>query len=258
VSLARHWYIRCDLTDIDPTLIREVNLLCLDAGNTVVFLEHERLAAECGRAGFNSSAQSLVRAEGEAKLAIECGEGIEVGWSQARVPGAHGWSIVVGTMLHRAGLPTSRVAPLLDALWSAHARRNFWSVVPAGLRVALDGLRATGVRVAVVSNSEGTLAGLFEDLGILDAFDLVVDSGVAGVEKPDPGIFRIVLERFGIPAARALHLGDTYATDVLGARAAGVRVALIDPYGHFDGRHPDVLRVPGAREVANAIALARA
>lgn len=246
------------MTDIDPTLIREVDLLCLDAGNTVVFLEHDRLATECARAAFNPSAQSLVRAEGEAKVAIECGEGIDVGWSQARVPSARGWGIVVGTMLHRAGLPTSRVTGLLDALWSAHAERNFWSVVPEGLHLALDGLRASGVRIAVVSNSEGTLAGLFEDLGILGAFDLVVDSGVAGVEKPDPGIFRIVFERFGIPAARALHLGDTYATYVLGARAAGVRVALIDPYGHFHGRHPDVLRVPGAREVANAITQARA
>jgi HAD superfamily hydrolase (TIGR01509 family) len=245
------------LSEIDATLVHDVDLLCLDAGNTVVFLEHDRLAAECAREGFATSANALIGAEGEAKCAIECGEGLGVGWSQAHVPSARGWGLVVGTMLCRAGLAAERIPRLLDALWLAHSRRNLWSLVPNGLCEALDGVRATGVRVAVVSNSEGTLEKLFDDLGILANFDLVIDSGIAGIEKPDAGIFRVALEHFGVSAARALHLGDTYATDVLGARAAGMRVALIDPYDHFAGRHPDVLRVPGAPQVADAIARAR-
>ena len=245
------------LPEIDATLLYDVDLLCLDAGNTVVFLEHERLAAECARVGFATSAQALIVAEGEAKCAIEAGQGLDVAWSQAHVPGARGWGLVVGTMLGRAGLATADTARLLDALWRVHSHRNLWSLVPHGLGDALDALRATGVRVAVVSNSEGTLEKLFDHLGIRTHFDLVIDSGIVGIEKPDPGIFRVALDHFGIPAARALHLGDTFATDVLGARAAGVRVALIDPYDHFVGRHPDVPRVPGAPEVANAIARAR-
>lgn len=60
-----------------------------------------------------------------------------------------------------------------------------------------------------------------------------------------------------MPPSRALHLGDTYATDVLGARAANVRVALVDPHGHARGRHLDVPRVPGAAEVADVIARTR-
>jgi HAD superfamily hydrolase (TIGR01509 family) len=246
------------LSDIDPTLIRDVDLLCLDAGNTVVFLDHDRLTAECDREGFATSAKTLIRAEGEAKCAIESGEGLVVGWSQAHVPSARGWGLVVGTMLGRAGLAAGRIPRLLDACWTAHSHRNLWSLVPHGLREALDGVRATGVRVAVVSNSEGTLEKLFDDLGILASFDLIIDSGIVGIEKPDAGIFRVALEHFRVPAARALHLGDTYATDVLGARAAGMRVALIDPYDHFAGQHADVLRVPGAPQVANAIARARA
>jgi putative hydrolase of the HAD superfamily len=102
------------------------------------------------------------------------------------------------------------------------------------------------------------LEGLFRDLGILGHFDHVIDSGIVGVEKPDPRIFRIALDRFGIPASRALHLGDFFASDVLGARAAGIRHALIDPFGHYEGEHADVPRVPGATEVARAIASSRA
>ena len=113
--------------------------------------------------------------------------------------------------------------------------------------------RARGVKVAIISNSEGMLERLFTDLGVLGHFDLVVDSGKAGIEKPDPRIFEIALERFGVPASRALHLGDMFATDVLGARAAGIRTALIDPYQHYAGRHAEVPRVPGVVEVARTV-----
>ena len=243
--------------DIDSALIQEVNLLCLDAGNTIVFLEHARLAATCMRQGFATSAEALVRAEGDAKVALECGDGVDVVWAHAGLPGGRGWGLVVGTMLNRAGLSRDRVPHLLDAQWPAHRERNFWSLVPDGLPDALGRARARGVLVAVISNSEGFLEEILRDIGIMSLFDLVIDSGIVGVEKPDPAIFRIALDRTGVDAPHALHLGDTYATDVVGARAAGIRAALIDPYGHLSGRHPDVPRVPGAPQVANAIALAR-
>jgi putative hydrolase of the HAD superfamily len=146
---------------------------------------------------------------------------------------------------------------MLDALWPDHCALNYWSLVPDGLAEALATARETGVRVAVISNSEGMLERLFEQVGILGALDLVVDSGIVGVEKPDPRIFRVALDRFAISPARALHLGDNFSTDVLGARAAGIRVALVDPFGHMEGRHADVPRVPGAAETARAIAAAR-
>jgi putative hydrolase of the HAD superfamily len=238
-------------------LVRDVDLICLDAGNTVVFLDHARLAHLATRAGFPTTAATLVRAEGEAKLALERGDTVTVPWSQGDVPAALGWGTTVGTILVRAGLPLAELPRLLGALWPEHVRLNLWSLVPDGLPAALEGVRASGVRVAIVSNSEGMLEGLFRELGLLAALDLVVDSGIVGIEKPDPRIFRLALDAFAVPAARALHLGDNYATDVLGARAAGLRVALVDPHGHLAGRHLDVPRVPGAAEVADALAALR-
>jgi putative hydrolase of the HAD superfamily len=243
--------------DIDPNLIRDVDLLCLDAGNTVVFLDHARLARACGDAGFPTAPEALMRAEGHAKIAVERGEGLDVAWSMSHVTAARGWGFVLGTMLNLAGLAAERVSAVLDALWPAHRGRNFWSTVPDGLPEALNRVRSQGVRVAVVSNSEGMLERLLDELGVLRCVDLVVDSGVVGIEKPDPRIFRIALDQFDVPPACALHLGDTYGSDVVGARAAGLRVALVDPHEHFNGRHADVPRVPGAPQVANAIALAR-
>jgi putative hydrolase of the HAD superfamily len=242
---------------VDPTtsaLVQDVDLLCLDAGNTVVFLDHARVARACTSRGFPVSAATLNRAEGETKLALECAEALTVTWSESHRPAARGWGQTLGTMLARAGLPVDRVQGMLDALWPDHCALNYWSLVPEGLGAALERARATGIRVAVISNSEGTLEALFEQLGILGALDLVVDSGVVGVEKPDPRIFRFALDRFGVPPERTLHLGDNFSTDVLGARAAGIRVALVDPYGHLEGRHLDVPRVPGAAETARDIA----
>jgi HAD superfamily hydrolase (TIGR01509 family) len=138
-------------------------------------------------------------------------------------------------------------------MWAEHRRFNLWRKVPDGLVAAVGELRARGVPVVVVSNSEGQLQALFDNLGLGDAFDLVIDSHHVGVEKPDPRIFAPVLARFGVPAADALHLGDTWATDVVGARAAGLRVGLIDPFAHYDGEYADVARVDGVAGACRAI-----
>ena len=50
-----------------------------------------------------------------------------------------------------------------------------------------------------------------------------------GVEKPDPRIFRIALERAGVAATEAVYVGDLYSIDVVGARAAGLSAILMDP-----------------------------
>jgi putative hydrolase of the HAD superfamily len=205
------------------TLVRDVELLCLDAGNTVVFLDHTRLARIAGEHGFATTADVLVRAEGQAKVALEEKREHHVAWSRAHVQAARGWAATVGTMLHAAGLPLDRVPAMLDAMWLEHAARNLWSLVPEGLVDALAAVRAAGVRVAIVSNSEGQLEPLLVRLGVRGALDLVVDSGIVGVEKPDPRIFRIALDRFDVAPARALHLGDVYATDV---RVGSAKAAL--------------------------------
>lgn len=241
---------------IDPALVRGVDLLCLDAGNTVIFLDHARLAGILREAtGVVVEPGVLIEAEGEAKRRAETGELHDCTWSFRARPGAPGWGRMVGTIALVAGLAPEKVPALLDAAWPQHEARNLWCKVPDGLGAALDAIRARGKKVAIISNSEGMLDRLFLDLGIRDHFDRIVDSGLVGVEKPDPRIFRVALDAFGVPPERALHLGDIFATDVLGARAAGLRCALIDPYDHYAGLHPDVPRVPGVVAVARALAM---
>lgn len=239
---------------IDESLVRGVELLCLDAGNTIIFLDHARLADVIRDAtGVTIAASALVIAEGAAKRAMETASLVDVAWSAREQPGAASWGKIVASTAHFAGVPEEHLSTLLERAWRTHQERNLWCKVPDGLPDALVALRAAGVKTAVVSNSEGIVARVIRDVGLEPHLDLIVDSGLVGVEKPDPRIFAVALDRFRVHANAALHLGDTFTTDILGARAAGIRCALIDPFAHYEGLHPDVPRVPGATEVARAI-----
>jgi len=96
--------------------------------------------------------------------------------------------------------------------------------------------------VAIVSNNDGTAERQLLDLGVcqvgpgpLPSVHIVVDSGVVGVAKPDPAIFRPALEVLGTDPARTLYVGDTVHADVRGARAAGMAVVQLDPYDDHTG-----------------------
>jgi hypothetical protein len=86
-------------------------------------------------------------------------------------------------------------------------------------------------------------------LGLFDWFDHVLDSHEWGVEKPDPRLFRHALEVAGASAVRTIHVGDLYHVDVVGARRAGLRDAvLIDAAGLYPAA--DCPRVSRLEEVA--------
>lgn len=252
-----------------PQLLDGVELLSLDAGNTVIFLDHARLARLVASGDFAPAAADLVLAEGRQKHRAELGTlvGVDVapllgeelaadrlGRERDRAPSVGSWARAVGTILVEAGCSEASVARRVADLWQEHVRLNLWSLVPEGLPEALVELRRRGVKVAIVSNSEGMLEPLFATLGLGECFDVVVDSGKVGVEKPDPRIFQIALDATGVRADRTLHLGDIFATDILGARRSGIRYGLIDPYDHYAGRHDDVPRVRGAVQVARDLA----
>jgi FMN phosphatase YigB (HAD superfamily) len=236
---------------------KTVELLCLDAGNTVIFLDHARLAKLAQCTGFAPTAQALIEAEGRAKLRAEFGTLEQVAVDDL-APGApkktiRSWACMVATILVEAGLPRQLANAHVNMLWPHHVARNLWSLVPDGLLPALSRFRRSGRRIALVSNSEGMLDRLFTELGIRSEFDVFLDSGIIGVEKPDPAIFARALREGGARADRALHLGDVYATDIVGARAAGVHCALIDPFGHYANRHLEVPRVESVVAALDAI-----
>ena len=120
--------------------------------------------------------------------------------------------------------PARAATLLLDSI----AFRVYDDVAPL-----LAGLRAAGVRVAVVSNWDCSLPEVLAAAGI--GIPHVFDSATAGASKPDPAIFRRALEELGVEPARTLHVGDTEEADGAGARAAGVDVRIVDRGGGAGG-----------------------
>ena len=95
--------------------------------------------------------------------------------------------------------------------------------IPGALET-LRSLAARGLALAVVANWDPSLRDHLEEAGMSGSFAAVVVSAEVGARKPHPEPFRAALRALGVPASRALHVGDD-ETDELGARAAGMRFA---------------------------------
>ncbi|MBA3495898.1 MAG: HAD-IA family hydrolase, partial [Gemmatimonadales bacterium] len=131
----------------------------------------------------------------------------------------------------RAGVPPDRLDDVRETLERLHVERHLWSVVAADTHDALARLRAAGIRLGVVSNSDGRVEEALEAAGLREYFDVIVDSTLTGVEKPDPAIFRPALDALDVRPHEALYVGDLHDVDVVGARAAGIPAKLLAPAG---------------------------
>lgn len=97
---------------------------------------------------------------------------------------------------------------------------------------ALRQLRGGGARLIVVSNWDWSLHEVLARLGIAALVDGVVTSAEVGARKPAAAIFARALELAGgAMPGEALHVGDSVAEDVEGARASGIAPVLISRDG---------------------------
>jgi len=220
--------------------------LFLDAGGVLVNPNWTRVAEALGRHGVTTTAAVLAAAEPSAKKTLDRRTSI-----QSSDDASRGW-LYFDLVLDEAGIPRSDATGAAFAeLREYHARWNLWESVPKKVAPALERFRGLGLRLVVVSNANGTLCAHLERLGLARYFDVVLDSFDIGVEKPDPRLFAIGLERSGARADATLHVGDFYEIDVVGARAAGLRAALFDSAGLYP--EADCPRVRSLAELADRL-----
>ena len=108
--------------------------------------------------------------------------------------------------------------------------RLYPDVEPTLAKLAED-----GYHLGLISNAPADTDRVVEALGLTTFLKSVVISGAVGHSKPNPEIFRIALREAGVAAAEAIHVGDVYEADVVGARNAGMRGLLIDRDGDHLG-----------------------
>jgi HAD superfamily hydrolase (TIGR01509 family) len=132
-------------------------------------------------------------------------------------------------VLVTAGVPEGVAGQVLEHAQALSGTQSLWTCALPGTSEAVEVLHTSGYRMAVVSNSDGTVARQMEDLSLSHYFDAVFDSHLLGVAKPDPRIFRIALTELGLEPDDCLFVGDLFMIDVLGANAAGIPAVHLDP-----------------------------
>lgn len=124
---------------------------------------------------------------------------------------------------------------LVPSVW----HQRIPGAVEAGRRLA-----ASGFRLAVTSNADGTVADLLvrhevaqigEGPGV--PVEHITDSGVLGRAKPDPAMFLSTADGLGLPPERICHIGDSGYYDAEGAAAVGMVAVHVDPLGLCAGGH---------------------
>lgn len=208
-----------------------------DAGGTLGRLDFEWMAACASELGATLDAATLRAAELEGRRWLDRSVGMIEGDNAAvALPSPLGVTdphpYFVG-MLTAAGVTESLVPRIVERWWARQLDVGLWLRVNEGAPEALRGVRALGLRRAVVSNSDGRAEEHIRDWGVRDELEFVIDSQLVGVSKPDPRIFRLALERLGLPAERVLYVGDIRCGDEVGSRAAGLHFVLIDPSGTY-------------------------
>ncbi len=223
----------------------EVRAVVFDLGNTLMGIDHAMLADALASAGFAADEADVRRAEFRARPAVD-----GVVSKMARREGREVLDVAARRFLDELRPGLGDEAAARSAFFAVFP--SLWRRVPDDARPTLDGLRARGFRLAVVSNTgDGRARSRLADAALLDALEFVVDSHEVGVEKPDPRIFEHAVRRLGVAPSACVYVGDLYSVDVLGARAAGMHAALIDPMDVWT--HVDAPRVATLSELARRL-----
>ncbi|MDD5217629.1 MAG: HAD-IA family hydrolase [Candidatus Omnitrophica bacterium] len=171
-----------------------------------------------------------LRRDGLADLANHCDEKIEKKW----------WRELVLEVFSRAG-EVERFDEFFNELYEIFGRPDVWRLYP-GVVSVLKELKKRGKRLGIVSNWDSRLFQLCDGLGLHDYFDFVLASAVFGVAKPGSRIFQEAMRRAGVTCEEAIHVGDSFEDDILGAQTAGLEAILINRHAERLTLHGDRLR----------------
>jgi putative hydrolase of the HAD superfamily len=232
--------------------VRAIEAVLLDVGGIFHLPSHGHVLRACERAGFEPDPEVLDRAHYRGTTAYHTDYTGEFDFAAY-------WNDYLRLYVEELGVPVASSDEMLDHLRQEFTVGGLWSRIIPGSADSLRELAATGVRLGVVSNANGTVGEQLREQEILQVgpgigveVECVIDSGAVGVMKPDPRIFRIALDAMAVEADHTWYVGDMPGIDVVGARRAGLRPFLVDPLGlHGDA---DYARVASLAELAELVA----
>lgn len=227
----------------------------MDVGGVLLLPEPDRIAGAFERAGSVPPRDRLIRAHYVAAAGFTTDCDALADWVRC-------WQQYLRDYVDACEVPDAEREAVHRHLDSEFADAALWSSVESGARDGLAELARTGVRLGIVSNADGVMAERLRGLELVQVgpglgveVACVIDSGAVGVMKPDPRIFQLALDAIGLDAGATWYVGDIPGIDVVGARRAGVRPFLFDPFElHHDA---DYDRVGSLADLAHLVDDAR-
>lgn len=207
------------------TALPEFDALTLDVGGVFVVPEHAKLSEALAGAGIHVDPARFWDGHYRAMHGVDA----------ARSP-AETFDAYVPAFCHHLGLRGPDFDAAVAAIGALFGPSGLWREPIPDSVSAVRELHEAGIPMAIVSNADGTVAEILATAGVcqtgpgpLVPVAAIIDSGHAGVAKPDPGIFELALRALGTEPARTLHVGDSVHYDIEGAAAAGMPAAHFDP-----------------------------
>ncbi|MDH5505700.1 MAG: HAD family hydrolase [Anaerolineae bacterium] len=136
----------------------------------------------------------------------------------------HTTAYVLRTLLAELGysdIPEETISQAMNSMYAIS--QAHWKLEPDAIE-CLQTLRSRGCRIGIISNAgnDADVQTLVDKTQIRPYFDFVLSSAACGIRKPNPRIFHLALEKWGITPGEAVMVGDTLGADILGARNAGI------------------------------------
>ena len=90
-------------------------------------------------------------------------------------------------------------------------------------RHILEHLKYKGLRLGIISNFYGNIEALCKEFGYLPYLDVILDSAIVGLRKPDPKLYSLALEKLGTTADQVAFVGDSFERDIVPAKSVGMK-----------------------------------
>ena len=207
-----------------------------DAGFTLIYSEPstaERCAEVATRHGFPLTAAQVEPLMPEAEAFFQRTMRAEPDIWASDTAITDFWRRYFAHLFRLAGLPPSPALERCgDELYHLFNEPGAWVLYPDVLPV-VEELHRRGYILGVISDWGGRLTHrILLPLGLGRYFDFMVVSATVRTAKPSSALYAEAVRRSGVAPHEALHVGDNYVLDVLGARAAGITPVLLDRRGH--------------------------
>jgi FMN phosphatase YigB (HAD superfamily) len=228
--------------------LSSIDAVLFDAGGVLLLPDPTVLGPLLAPYGADTSTESLTRAHYAAMRSQDVDGKVHDDW--------HVYDAAYVRACHVPEHEQAEAAVVLGATRTAHLWR--WPIIDSV--IALRTLHESGVPIGVVSNAAGQIESVLRRFGVCQVGEgegvpviVIVDSTIVGVAKPDPAIFSFALDVLDVKPEHVGYVGDSYSNDVVGARAAGMRPFLLDPYDDHAGADYD--RIKAVAELIDLLSM---